>query len=114
MPTLVQIMLQETGRNRRFVSFFFDKSRAVQLQGGFRDTLARGEYEGHSHEKAMHDIITATGIPGEHIPVVQRFANEDFPGNAGLREFLEFNTPQWTALRNATRVVHIPSYGFFS
>ena len=87
----------------------FSLSRAVQLQGGFRDTLTSGDDLTTVHGQLMHEIIhEQMGVPEKNIVYKPDFLYDIIPN-----EYLEglYRFTRWeenAALRRATRVVHLP------
>ena len=111
MPPLIEIVAN-------YKSFFgdiedpspysFDKSRAVALKGGFRDTLIIGDIPSTQHAEHMNAIMTSMGIPQEKIVLVRELviaSSPRFPDNHGLRLLASDEAQE---LREAARVIHAP------
>ena len=111
MPSLIKLLSDYNPRGgaRTLNPYNFSKSKALQMQAGFKDTLIVGDDPESRHGMFMNRIITYAKIPQKNIVFFERLGHGGGwrrPINLGLPEIMSQEHEQ---LRKATKVVNIPS-----
>ena len=107
MPSLIHLISDYDVRTlvRGPVPYDFGKSKAVNLQSGFKNTLILGNRESF-HAEDMRNIMLGMRIPEKNIVPFEDFNRIKVgDGNSGLRLLI---SGDHETLRKATRVVALP------
>ena len=110
MPSLIQLIgtydARSVGEGPNRHAYHFNKSQALKVQTGFKDTLVIGDDPEVWHGEFMEEVIVRTGIPKKDLVFFKDFGFvSPFEHNIGLMMFV---SDDWKWLREATKVVHIP------
>ena len=110
MPSLIKLLSDYNPRGgaRTLNPYNFSKSKALQMQAGFKDTLIVGDDPESRHGMFMNRIITYAKVPQKNIVFFERLGYGGGwrrPINPGLPEIMSQKHEQ---LRKAAKVVHIP------
>ncbi len=113
MPSLVKLISSYDARvvEPRENPYRFNESEAIKMQTGFKDTLVIGDDLETFHGVDMRNIMTIAGIPEKNIVFFEMFAGFRLGHNTGLNMFV---SDEWTWLREAARVAHLPLLGPFT
>ena len=107
MSSLLELNRRHIGVGERSV-YVFGMSKAIKMQGGFKDTLTVGDDLNSRHGAAMQRIFDYATIPRENTVFFKRLGRSGGwrrPVNIGLPLFI---LPENEQLRKATKVVHLP------
>ena len=110
MPSLVELISTydtrrvETVEGLQQTAYDFRKSKALQLQTGFKDTLIIGDSPETYHGMHMQWVITRIQVPEKNIVFFKDFGRIRW-GNVGLEMLV---SDEWRTLQEKTRIVHVP------
>ena len=84
-------------------------SRAITLQGGWKDTLLVGDFLESGHGQGMRwMLVDIMGIPEHHLSfTLPNWGNLPGLGNGGLNDLA---SGEYESLRKSSRVVHLPLF----